>query len=461
MLGRKVSLILVVTFLWILASWPTLLSAQVRTEWVSRYAGFGPIWNNEAHAITADVAGYVYVTGSVEVPGQNDRDYTTIAYDPNGNEVWVARYDGPAHRADDAIAIAVDTKGYVYVTGSSYGQGTSSDYATVKYDADGNELWVARYDGPAHSAEVATAMAVDAYGNVYVTGWSIGDPLYMHNDFATVKYDADGNELWAARYNGPGDSIEVPFAIAVDAEGNVYVTGFSGRATPEGYHQEYNTVKYDPDGNQVWVARYSDARGTFSSSYALALDSEGYVYVTGASQGVGGNSDYATIKYSPEGGRVWVARYSSTGNGEAQSIALDAEGNVYVTGVSQRRRGDLSSADYATVKYDPEGNEVWVARYDGFGGGSDVARALALDSEGNVYVTGGSRGFRNSDYATLKYDPDGNQLWVQRYYHPLVDGEDFARAIAVDQDGNIYVTGRSRGIGRGHEYATIKYSQGK
>ncbi len=113
------------------------------------------------------------------------------------NEQWVARYDGPANDSDSALALAVDSAGNVYVTGGSDGDGTGSDYTTVKYDTDGNELWVTRYNGPVNHIDWAWALAVDSAGNFYVTGESQGDGTGY--DYATIKYtqpqkgDLDGD----------------------------------------------------------------------------------------------------------------------------------------------------------------------------------------------------------------------------------------------------------------------------
>src|SRR6266516_6773880 len=110
----------------------------------------------------------------------------------NGSPATMAQGDS----YDGATAIDVDDSGNVYVTGSSTGSGTGSDYATIKYDSLGQEQWVARYNGPGNDADLATGIAIDGSGNVYVTGGSAGD-------YATVKYDSAGQQQWVARYNGP------------------------------------------------------------------------------------------------------------------------------------------------------------------------------------------------------------------------------------------------------------------
>ena len=153
----------------------------------------------------------------------------TLKYGPDGKLLWKNRYNGPNNGEDYATAIAVDGNGNVYVTGESYGGSLLRDYATLKYDPEGKLLWENRYNGPGNGVDSATAIAVDGNGNVYVTGESSGD-------YATLKYHPDGNLLWEKRYNGPGNSYDSASAIAVDGNGNVYVTGES--------NGDYLTVKY-------------------------------------------------------------------------------------------------------------------------------------------------------------------------------------------------------------------------
>ncbi|MFQ5713421.1 MAG: SBBP repeat-containing protein [Candidatus Scalinduaceae bacterium] len=462
---------------WVLVFFGTAIPAgfaeeQVTEEWVARYDGPESRFDR-ANAIAVDDNGNAYVTGFSDGDINTRRDYATVKYGTDSTELWVARYDGTGKGNDSANAIAVDRNGNVYVTGESVGSGTSWDYATVKYDKDGNQKWVARYDGTGKGDDFANAIAVDGDGNVYVTGESWGGSGTSF-DYATVKYNTDGNELWVARYNGlPASNFDFANAIAVDGDGNVYVTGESWGGSGTSF--DYATVKYDKDGNQKWVARY-DGSGLNDEANAIAMDRKGNVYVTGESSGSGNFKDYATVKYASDHKQgdepLWVARYDGPENNHdiAQAIAVDRKGNVYVTGYS-----GVSSNDYATVKYDTDGNQKWVARYDGPGNNNDFARAIAVDDNGDVYVTGESWGGSgvsgtSFDYATVKYktivineegDEEADEVWVARYDGPGPPASkfDIARAIAVDANGNVYVTGRSRGSVTQEDYTTVKYNQ--
>jgi uncharacterized delta-60 repeat protein len=257
---------------------------------VQRYNGPGNDFDY-ASAIAVDGAGNVYVTG-YSVGSGTDFDYVTIKYNSTGVQQWVARYDGPGNDNDEANAIAVDSSGNVYVTGLSYGSGTSADYVTIKYNSSGQEQWVQRYNGPGNFWDWAYAIAVDGSGNVYVTGFSYG--LGTDDDYATIKYDSSGQEQWVQRYNGPGNYYDDAYAIAVDSSGNVYVTGFSYGS---GTYSDYATIKYDSAGQEQWIQRYDGLANYDDRAYAIAVDGSGNVYVTGKSYGSGTNYDYATIKY--------------------------------------------------------------------------------------------------------------------------------------------------------------------
>jgi hypothetical protein len=432
---------------------PTPTPSAVTQAWVARFNGFSGVadW---AFALAVDSSGNVYVAGKSyggsRIGGYYTYDYSygTVKYDTAGNQLWAARYDGPAGDDDVAQAVAVDASGNVYVTGKSYNgkhitnptetpSSGSNDYAyaTVKYDSLGNQLWAARYDSPAKVDDIARAIAIDDAGNVYVTGSSGGN-------YTTIKYNSGGNQLWVTRYGNSTGGSDGAVAVAVDSSGNVYVTGSS--------QGNFATIKYDSQGKQLWADTYE------GESKAMALDSSGNVYVTGQSGG-----KYATIKYDTAGNQLWVAGFSGPlrGIGEASAIALDGSGNVYVTGTALSPRSYYKS--YATIKYDSQGNQLWAARYDGpmpsYAPGEAVA--LALSASGNVYVTGSMQGSNDWDYVTVGYDNNGNELWAALYNGPG-NGYDQAVGIAVDRWSNVYVTGKSDGGASSSDYATIKYVSG-
>jgi hypothetical protein len=446
---------------------PANASTQVTEEWVARYDGPGNGPGDAGYDIAIDSSGNVYVSGW-SFDNETHFDFVTIKYDSHGNQLWMVRYDNPKNGIDEGTLIALAPSGNVYVTGRSYYDGqTTYNYNTVAYDQNGNELWMANYDGPANGWETPRDIVTDSSGNVYITGASEGKGGAWQ-DYATIAYDPSGNELWVARYNGPGNEWDQAWALATDLSGNVYVTGESWGDGTGLEPWDYATIAYDPFGNELWVARYDGPGSEADGAKDIAIDASGNIYVTGWSYGNGTDFDYATIKYDSSGNEVWVARYNGPANGGdmAMAITIAPSGTIYVTGMSYGNGTDHDAADYATVAYDSSGNELWVARYDGLISGYDKAYDIALDSSGNVYVTGSSATNKGglfpwwpwtiSDYATVAYDSLGNELWVARYNGPG-NGDDVAPAMAVDSFGNVYVTGWSHST-ESYDYCTIKYS---
>jgi hypothetical protein len=434
----------------------TTVSAQPAVEWVAIYDG--PAGGDDhTGQIVLGSSGNVYVTGEGRWNFFNGDDYLTIGYDSFGNELWVARYDGPAGGDDWTFDMATDTSENIYITGFSVGSGTSYDYATISYDSDGNELWVARYDGPASLKDWGTEIALDASGNIYVTGRSHDENEEW--DIVTVAYDSSGNELWVARFDSPLGLNDTPNDMAVSPSGNVYVTG---RSYDDQEGSDWATIAYDSSGNELWVATYDGPTGGFDEAWALATDSSGNVYVTGESVGSGTGLDYATVAYDSSGNELWVARYDGPASLEdtAYGMALDSLGNVYVTGFCDMR-GMYSPSDFATVAYDPSGNELWVATYDGPGDNNDIAWSIETGPWDNIYITGISAGNGTGmDSVTIAYDPSGNELWVARY-DGGVGNTDSSYDIAIDPYGNVYVTGVSKYGDNEHDAVTIKYGSGQ
>ncbi|MDB5268491.1 MAG: Delta-60 repeat protein/Por secretion system C-terminal sorting [Hymenobacter sp.] len=410
--------------------------------WSDAYSGAASR-SDLAASIAVDNAGNSYVTGTSSGNTVGSNKLVTIKYSPAGQQLWVSEYSG-----GQASAIAVDNAGGVYVTGYNNIYGTpGGDYVTLRYDAaTGAQSWVSLYNAPDNGDDRARAIAVDNSGGVYVTGWNVD----ASRDFATVRYAAaTGVQTWASRYNGPANSYDQAFAIAVDNSGGVYVTGLSNNGAAA--DNDYATVRYAAaTGVQSWARRYNSPANGDDRAYGIAVGTGG-VYVTGTSA-----NDYATVRYAAAtGAQSWASRYNSPANGDdgASAIAVDNAGGVYVTGYT-----DLFGAnhgDYTTVRYAAAtGAQSWASTYNGPDNGSDQPRAIAVDNSGGVYVMGNSYNTATTGAFTVRYNSlDGSAAWGKRneILRPI--------GLAVDNSGNVLVTGSSTGSATGVDILTVKYSQ--
>jgi len=251
---------------------------------------------------------------------------------------------------------------------------------------------------------------------------------------------------WLKQYSGIKMYGYSGQAFVVDAAGNIYVTGTSFGLNREASSQNFETLKYGPRGNKKWARQYNGPANDEDQASDIALDRAGNIYVTGWSVRKSSDSslppawDYATVKYDPGGNRIWVRRYSSPDSSRtyyAEHIGTDRAGNSYVTGIEYLiQDNNIQAANFLTLKYNPAGALKWVRRYHGPKGAKAFPGAMKVDRVGNVYVTGGLElpGYEYV-YATVKYDTDGNRKWARR--HPGY----WANAIEVDGAGNTYVSG--------------------
>jgi Beta-propeller repeat len=419
----------------LLLLFPALMRAETAIQaWVQRYNGTG---NNtdSAEALAVDGNNNVIVTGYSWGSGSSF-DYATIQYSSGGVPLWTNRYSGPGQNSVSS-AVAVDGSNNVIVTGSS-GSGTNNDYVTIQYSSAGVPLWTNRYNGPGAGDDRACAVAVDRSNNVMVTGSSGGD-------YATIQYSSGGVPLWTNRYSGRANGGGVPCSLAVDGSNNVIVTGeSSGNGS-----SDYATIKYSSAGIPLWTNCYNGPRNSIDYAVALAVDGSNNVIVTGVSVGSRGYYDFGTIKYSSGGIPLWTNYYNDPAGTScyASAVAVDRNNNVVVTGSSYV----YGNEDYATIACSSAGVPLWTNRYDGPAHGTDIPRAVTVDDNNNVLVTGYSSG----DYATLKYSNAGILLWTNRYKGPGDGGE--AWAMVMDRNGDVIVTGESGGGASGFDYATIKF----
>lgn len=348
-------------------------------------------------------------------------------------ESWVSRYDSGSEDAAKSVAV---NDNYAYVAGYS-GGGSGQNVTIMKYYAvNGSLVWRVNYDGGA--SDNMEGVALDSSGNVYVTGSTNGGP---NSDYLTIKYDSNGNHVWNKTFNN--GSNEQANDISVSPNDEVYVTG----GIYVGSYYKYYTIKYDSGGTAIWNKTYSNSLSCLA--YGVSSDSRN-VYVTGSCWN-GTNENYNTVKYNSSGSLIWNKTYDGGSDDRAYDVATDSRGNVYVTGYST-----LFNHDFYTIKYDSNGNYIWNKTFNG--GSTDRAYGVAVDGVDNVYVTGTRiPASGNSNYTTIKYNSSGSVIWTKDYDNSG-NGES-GESVAVDSSGNVYVTGISTN-GVNGDFATVKYMDG-
>lgn len=426
------------------------------TTWTKFYNGSGNGADN-FYDVKISRSGFVYVTGESHSLTSFGQDFITVKYSPQGIVIWERKYNGSNNAGDVAYSLFVDDLENIYVTGKSNSSGGAGfDCLTIKYDSAGNIIWSKLYNGTMNNNDIAYSIYVDQYYYVYVTGNA--SMSGNGNDYITIKYKPNGDLSWVRQYHG-GTTADFASKIILDKDRNVYVTGYSGGGGNDG--NDYLTIKYDSSGNHKWTARYNGTGDNDDEATGIGLDNLGNVYVTGKSLGIGGgNWDYVTIKYNSNGVEQWVRRYDGGLNqkDQANAIYVDTSGNSYVTGESVYNSGQ--GADYTTIKYDASGNILWNSKYDGPSHSSDIARVIVAGKNGELYVGGGSQGIGTGyDFLVIKYDQSNGDSCVFNR-RSVVGGSSNENLFAMAIDDNhscIYVTGETSGGGASYDGMTVRF----
>jgi hypothetical protein len=412
-----------------------LKSQQPTQEWVARYespTGISGISNKMA----LDKVGNCYVFGEIL---DINNDVILIKYNSEGDTVWTRKYQGPGNELP--YGVIADSIGNCYITFSSGPDFGPYDIITIKYNPQGVQQWIKTYDNGGN--DEPRDIAQDNSGNIYVNGISV-------NESIIIKYNSEGDTIWTRKYTEPG--FRYPsLSIAVDRNNNVYILG--GKINIAFGTQNLYTIKYDSNGIFKW--EYSYTLNGIAVPKKIKVDLNFNVFITGSSV----NSKMLTIKYDSSGIEQWQRIYDGPGSGGDRSndMKIDNLGNIIVTGVSF---GSGSGSDYVTVKYNTNGDSLWVKTYNGTGNGNDEAYSLDLDEFDNAYVTGRSMNTGVGwDYVTIKYTTNGFQDWVAIYNNKSANAFDIAYNLALDKNNNIFITGMSDRGGIIYDYVTIKFSQ--
>jgi len=472
---------------------------------------------DEAYGIAVDAAGNTYVTGTTAsinfplqgqyqpYPNDNRKNAFVLKLNPQGTTVLYATYLGGA-ADDEGLAIAVNGAGQAHIAGytdstnfptaSAYRATNSGgrDAFITKLNANGNGLVSSTYLGGS-GADLAFAIALDSQGNVYVSGstnstsFPTANPyqasLRAMRDAFITKFNPTGSALLYSTYLG-GDGNDVSYGIAVDAAGSAYVTGITESdnfPTASALQSSYEgstdvfVTKLDTSGAALAYSTYLGA-GFFEDAYGIAVDSAGNAYVAGSTESATfpvtspyqiskrAGADVFITKLTPSGKtRAYSTFLGGNGEDRANAIAVDGLGNVTITGYTL-------SSDFPTIAplqaANGGGQDAFVTRLSATGegllfstylGGSDkdAGNAIALDNSGNAYVAGntlssnftttaGSPTYRGAGDAFVVEITDNN---VPAQFVPII--------ISSSGIGGSFYTSELTLTNRGAQNATVEF----
>jgi uncharacterized delta-60 repeat protein len=430
--------------------------------WVERFLAGDPWTGNpchsRGHAVAFDGQENVYVHAQ-------GTDWLTwsfgmlIKYSTNGNLQWAYYATGYNEYWEPNAIFYNPGDNTIALAGSEWDGGANPNNAlrAYKYDANGTRIWRARYREYVGFAE---DVVMDDSGNVYVVG-STGYDFGQYSAII-IRYNTAGTgggigiSEWSDKYKGSSTGpyyINVFTGIVCDSDGYIYATGY---CADEGTGYNFVTIKYNPQtGSRIWIKKFEGNLSDYA--HDVTTDNTNNIYVAGRSSSLGtGYTGILVIKYTSSGDTVWTGKCDISGSHFTPwGMAVDNSGNVYVTGDVSHSR----AIDAFILKFTADGEFAWVKYFNGSGNGTDQAKAIALDKAGNVYISGETDvAGMNNDYFTIKYDPAGDTIWTALYDGPG-NGLDGAYDIVVDDSNYAYVTGVSDGgaVSGTYDCTTIKY----
>ena len=405
--------------------------------------------NSVKASMAIDPSGNIITTGNTMVAGQqSDMQISCIMSD--GTMAWEHQYDN-SNGMDYGVDVVCDDNGNIYATGASFDAATNSyDFVTLKYDVQGALLWENRYNGTGDGDDIPVAIKVDAAGNSYVTGVSMG--VGTMTDYATIKYNSNGNQQWVSRYDNNG-LLDAPTDLQLDQAGKIYVTGSSSSST---LNSDYTTIKYNKqNGNELAVNRHITTGDGIDIPMEMKISQSNKVYLTGKAINADGNYDMKTIKMSSNLALEWEKNININGLEDVgNALDISQAGNVYVTGYTEKVNG---GKDMIIAKYDASGNEQWIKKQVA----EDVTKEsigskIVVDSEERVHVVGSTHNLTEKEIITMIFDETGAKKFVGRT-KGMISGAEKAFDIKLGEKDIFFILGNITNLS-GDQLKTIKFS---
>ena len=410
------------------------VSAQGNLLWSARYNGTAND-NDRAFGICADNSNNVYVSGRTF--NGSDDDFITIKYNSSGTSQWNQIFDNGG--TDRAVGNGCDNQGNIYVAGRS-DNGIDDDYRLICYNSQGQIQFNVIYDNAGDDRPADILVLAD--GSSVITGKSDGNPTALIDfNAVTVKFSSTGSIVWTKSVSGTAGNEDLANCIASASNGNIAVGGMKNTGTLTSPSWNGFVRLYSSDGTEIIAQDMGTANQQDAVDGIFATSSGGLIAAGFTSTSLN-NREAVGLKYSSNAApQVYTFSGSGDNADNIREIIKGSNGNLYGCGYSVLAD---SSRDFWVGCWDAGGALTWSYRESGSLFGSDEeANALALDASGNLYVSGYLKNSgTSSDMIVAKFSANGTLLW-QRIIDGVNHESDRLYDLDIDNTGNIYVCGKS------------------
>ena len=424
---------------------PNLLTAQPQTffyrAWTQTGGGVAPGFINRV--VTIAGSGTAYYTANSVLISTNNYGMRLTKFSSSGNTSWVANFDLGMGGTTHVGGVALDASGNIFVTGTAYNGTTNGhDLYLVKYNSSGVKQWQRTYTGVGTGTDVGSAVVCNSSGDVFVTG--MASQTFPNMDALTLCYSASGTLVWDETWDN---------ASLIDAGATLSLLGtrviVTGASQANFTTWEYAILRYEQSNGSLVSAIVTNQGGTnIELVSAATTDAAGNVYLTGALGATGQGFNIKTIKLSPSLAILWTANWNGTANLDdaGRSIAVDTSGNVFVAGYTT-----ASDHDGILLKYSPSGSLLYATGDNA--AGDDEFTGIALTSAQDVFVGGYNSQSGNKDFLAQFYTNAGTLRWSDSY-NGYANEDDAAQQVTPDGYGNFLLSGTS-----GQSTLTVKYNR--
>lgn len=419
----------------ILLSNTALTSAQQpQLNWDEvHYTGSG---TNTGKRVLLGEADAVYVLGEDGV----DAAYLARYRSYDGQPQWLVQWDS----ATAAVDLVRSADGTLIAAWEFYNEPFNSplDIGVGAWSSDGDPLWTFYWNDSLDRDDIVRDLHVDPDGNILLCATTeelSGNPS-VFNNISVLKLDPAGNLLWRHTWNGTLNNNDEPNAITCDADGNIYVTGYTTNGGING--QDLLLLKYNADGVLQWdesINRNSTFGSHVDIGTRVLVHADGSIIVGGVTESPGSDNgqDLSLYAFNSAGDIQWPYHYSYQNEEALLDLEAGPDGDLYLLGRYSANDGNGE----VVVRVNNGGTMQWASTFATTGLDARFPSALALSPDGNVITTGMVGDQLLRDAYARSYDPDGEALWTFRYTAVNSFNEEEGHDVAVGANSAIYVTG--------------------